>query len=235
MDPLMAAQRVLETPELLEMILAELHPCQLLVSQRVNTLWHDLISNSPQLQQLLFMRPSWPKAKPFDSHLSCEANRPSPRPRNNMMLRRVLGGRYPTFTPRVTSQKDEEEYADKGVEAPDANPDDISSIPRSVTSPSSYWTWDVNVMYPSDKLPTEDAAVLYEKASWRRMYLCQPPCTELYLARRWCRAARPAISSEDGITMETFIEKATKARELWNQLFISSDGDWHFEGPMRSK
>jgi hypothetical protein len=90
-------------------------------------------------------------------------------------------------------------------------------------------------MYPSDKLPTEDTAVLYEKASWRRMYLCQPPCTELYLARRWCRAARPAIASADGITMETFIENANKARELWNQLFISSDGDWHFEGPMRSK
>lgn len=90
-------------------------------------------------------------------------------------------------------------------------------------------------MYPSDKLPTEDAAVLYEKASWRRMYLCQPPCTELYLARRWCRAARPAIVSKEGITMETFIEKANKARGLWNQLFISSDGDWHFEGPMRSK
>ncbi|CAD0106613.1 unnamed protein product [Aureobasidium uvarum] len=227
MDSLNSAQRVLETPELLEMILAELPPCQLLISQRVNILWHDLISNSPQLQQLLFMRPSWPKAKPFDSHLSCEANRPSQRPRNNMMLRKVLGGRYPTFTPRVTSQKDEEEYADKGVESPDANPNDHSSISRSVKSPSSYWT--------CDELPSNDAAVLYEKASWRRMYLCQPPCTELYLARRWCRAARPAIASEDGITMETFIEKANKARELWNQLFISSDGDWHFEGPMRSK
>jgi hypothetical protein len=35
--------------------------------------------------------------------------------------------------------------------------------------------------------------------------------------------------------MDMFIEKANKARELWNQLFISSDGDWHFEGPMRSK
>jgi hypothetical protein len=141
MESLTAAQRVLETPELLEMILSELHPCQLLLSQRVNNLWHDLITNSPQLQQLLFMRPTWPKPKPFDSHLPCEANRPSRRPRNNMMLRKVLGGRYPTFTPRVTSEKDEEEYADKGVEAPDANPDDISRIPRSVKSPSSYWTW----------------------------------------------------------------------------------------------
>lgn len=128
MDSLTAAQRVLETPELLEMVLSELPPTQLLISQRVNTLWHDLISNSPQLQQLLFMRPTWSKAKPFNSHLPCEANRPSERPRNNMMLRRVLDGRYPTFTPRVTSDKDEEEYADKGVEAPDTNPDDIASI-----------------------------------------------------------------------------------------------------------
>ncbi|THX05870.1 hypothetical protein D6D13_06880 [Aureobasidium pullulans] len=234
MDSLTAAQCVLETPELLEMVLSELPPTQLLISQRVNTLWHDLISNSPQLQQLLFMRPTWSKAKPFNSHLPCEANRPSERPRNNMMLRRVLDGRYPTFTPRVTSDKDEEEYADKGVEAPDTNPDDIASIPRSLKSPSSYWTWDVNVMYPSDNLPTDDV-INHPQASWRRMYMCQPPCTELYLARRWCRAAKPAIACEDGITMDMFIEKANKARELWNQLFISSDGDWHFEGPMRSK
>lgn len=235
MDSLSSAQRVLETPELLEMVLSELPPCQLLVSQRVNSLWNALISQSPRIQQLLFMRPTWPKAKPFDSHLSCEANRPSERPRNNQMLRRVLGGRYPTFTPRVTSDKEEEEYANKGVETPETQPDDISSIPRSQKSASSYWTWDISIMYPADKLPTEDAAVLYENASWRRMYLCQPPCTELYLARRWCRAARPAITSEDGITMDMFIDKANKAREIWNQLFISSDGDWHFEGPMKSK
>lgn len=141
MDSITTAQRVLETPELLEMILSELPPCQLLISQRVNSLWNDLISHSPKLQQLLFMRPTWPRAKLFDAHQSCEANRPSERPRNNMMLRRVLGGRYPTFSPRVTSDKEEEGYADKGVETPDTNPDDINSIPRSQKSPSSYWTW----------------------------------------------------------------------------------------------
>jgi hypothetical protein len=60
------------------------------------------------------------------------------------MLRRVLDGRYPTFSPRVTSEQEEEEggYADKGVEIPPVDDtDDVGRIRRTQPSAASYWTW----------------------------------------------------------------------------------------------
>ncbi|GAB7354501.1 hypothetical protein MBLNU459_g4970t1 [Dothideomycetes sp. NU459] len=246
-----AAALVLDTPELLEMILSNLPPLQLLVLQRVSSVWHSLISTSPPIQRALFMRPDWTlEAKPFNAWQP--GNRPGERPRNNRMLRRVLDGMYPTVTLKVTNAGDE--AVDSTTEIVDVPDTDFELGPRGGRSSSSsssggssgdnskgdpkrgatgHWSWDVNITFPADRLPTTDPAVLYAGASWRSMFICQPPCTTLHLVRRWQRAADPAIECPGGITMDVFMAKATKAKEAWNQLFIASDRDWHFEGPIR--
>ncbi|KAJ9624871.1 hypothetical protein H2203_004821 [Taxawa tesnikishii (nom. ined.)] len=224
-----AMSQVLDTPELLEQILTYLPPLELLVLQRVSQLWNGTINASPELQRQLFMRPDWRlEAKAFDPWR--EINRPGERPKNNRMLRRVLGGSYPTVTLKVITS---------GVDpAPEADNDEmfiamseLDQRPRRRSS--GHWSWDVAISFPADKLPTNDPAIYHESASWRKMYLTQPPCTTLHLVRRWQRAARPAIECETGITMGEFVDRAIKAKEAWNELFIASDRDWHFEGPIK--
>lgn len=144
------------------------------------------------------------------------------------MLRRVLDGRYPTVTLKI-SNKDEEE--DTGVSAPEGTFG--IDVTRKSKPESGHWSWDVNITYPADMLPTTSPAILYENASWRKMYICQPPVTSLHLIRRWQRSSTPAMECETGITMDFFMEKASKAKEAWGQLFIGGDRDWHFEGAIK--
>ena len=53
-----ATTRVLETYELLEMVLAKTTPKDLFVMQRVSKTWKSLIERSEQLQQTMFLKPA---------------------------------------------------------------------------------------------------------------------------------------------------------------------------------
>lgn len=218
-----AAQRVLETPELLEMVVSSMPPLQILLVQRVSTAWHDVISSSPTIQRLLFLKPNWNlEAKSFNARRP--VNRPGDRPNNNRMLRRVLDGMYPTVTLKITNDAEDDVV---GV----SDPEDSFGVtaPRKDTPSSGHWSWDVNITYPANNLPTTNPAILYEKASWRNMYICQPPCTALHLVRRWQTSSQPAMACDTGITMDFFIENAAKARDAWR----ASDRDWHYSGPVK--
>ena len=89
------------------------------------------------------------------------------------------------------------------------------------------------------------AATHHPTASWRRMYLSQPPCTALYLVRRWRRCGRKAIERAGGITMGDFVDEVMAKGAVggvggagsegadeggWSEGLIASDRDWHFEG-----
>ena len=228
-----AAQTALETPEILEMILSSLPPLDLLLQQRTSRLWQGVISTSPRLQKTLFMRPDW--------HLEGKRNdpkrpnnKPGERPRNNLLLRPVLGGAYPTMTLKLITPSTTENLVNSASEL---DPEIAPKKPGKTGDPEcGHWAWDMAISFPADKLPTSPGSkpsVHYEKASWRKMYLSQPPATSLHLCRRWQRAINPAIHSEDGITMQAFVDKATKAKDVWNALFIGSDRDWHFEGGIK--
>lgn len=221
-----ATSRVLETPELLEMIVSSLPPLEILVNQRVSPMWHGVISNSPPIQRALFLRPDWSlEAKSFNAWRP--VNKPGERPKNNRMLRRVLDGRYPTVTLKITNDDEPER---EGMESPDDSFD--LHVPRKSKSDYGHWSWDVNITYPGDMSPSEDPAVLYENASWRKMFICQPPCTSLHIVRRNQRSTRAAIECDTGIKMDLFIKKASEATELW-KTWTSSDRDLHFEGAIK--
>ncbi|KAK5137998.1 hypothetical protein LTR08_005795 [Meristemomyces frigidus] len=53
-----AAERLAGTLELIEMVLMHLPLPDILLAQRVNKAWSDIITGSPQLQRALFFRPS---------------------------------------------------------------------------------------------------------------------------------------------------------------------------------
>lgn len=223
-----AAQRVLETPELLEMIISDLPTLEILVLQRVSPVWHGVISNSPAIQKLLFLRSDWNlEGKSFNAYRAI--NRPGERPRNNRMLRRVLDGRYPTVTMKISNDDPEEQ--ESGVRVPE----DTAGIdaPRRSKPDVGVWSWDVNITFPADRLPASNSAIMYEGASWRKMYICQPPCTALHLVRRWQRSSSAAMTCDTGITMDFFMDKASSVKDAWHHLFIGGDRDWHFEGPIK--
>jgi len=229
-----AAERALQCPEILELILRSLSPVDLILQQRTSQLWYGTIATSPHIQRTMFMRPDW-QLEAKRNNPKREVNKPGERPRNNLLLRKVLGDSYPTMTLKLVSPKaQEDEFL---VRDPyELSPDIVPQKPTDrESSLSGYWAWDVSIAFPADRLPdpAKNPAIYYENASWRKMFLSQPPATSLHLSRRWQRAANAAVEDQDGITMGTFMDRALKAKDAWNEVFIGSDRDWHFEGPIK--
>ncbi|PNS18044.1 hypothetical protein CAC42_4003 [Sphaceloma murrayae] len=244
-----AVKQVFDIPELLELILSNLPNLDLLLSQRTCHRFHDLISTSPKLQRLLFMRPDWTLEGRYSD------DKPGTRPLNNLMLRQIMGGMYPTMTLRMLSFPTYKAFSEArdtmrfDLMTPHAFPSlDVPvpfSHPQSNESPTTtttttfslgIWAWTVNVSFPTDTLISaqkERPAIAYECASWRKMYMSQPPATELHLCRRWRRAEQPAVAMRTGITMDDLVRAARDGGRVWNEGFISSDRDWHLEGPIR--
>lgn len=208
-----ASELVFQLPELLEIILLHLSQKDLLLSQRVSRNFRQTVEGSVRLQKALFFAPDWNlECKAFNAYAT--SNRPGRKPENNRLLLRAFPGCYPTVTLVIIN------------DAPSTH--DMETGRRG----SEHWSWDVCISFPADQPPNTKPAVLYPEASWRRMFLSQPPCTSLHLVRRWQRSSNPAIVREYGIRMGEFVDEATKTQD-WHQSYISSDRDWHFEGNIK--
>lgn len=220
-----AQQTALELPEILEQVLRHLPPTELLLAQRTSKLWHAVIGQSPRLQRQLFMRADWHfEGRKKDPRSPIYL--PGDRPVNNLMLRSVLGGMYPRMTlihPEPPSTEDEAE--DEEAEESDSSDSDRQK----------HFSWDICVSVPANRLDasrTTDPAIHYEHASWRKMFLSQPPATSLHLCRRWQRSPQPALECKEGIRMSQVMERASRTQQAWSEVFIGSDRDWHLEGPI---
>ncbi|TKA74005.1 hypothetical protein B0A55_07745 [Friedmanniomyces simplex] len=211
-----AASQVLRLPELLELVLLHLSQKDLLLSQRTSRSFRNTVKGSIVLQRALFLAPDWKlEGRAFDAYST--TNRPGQKPENNRLLLRAFPGNYPTVSLVIVNDS--------------PTPMEFATGRRG----SEHWSWDVCVSFPADKLPTCVPAVSYPEASWRRMYLSQPPCADLYLARRYQRSTRPAMVRENGITMGELFDESICAKEKanWHVSYISSDRDWHFEGNIK--
>lgn len=207
-------EQVFRLPEILEIILLHLPQRDLLLSQRVCRSFRRTIQGSIRLQRALFFAPDWNlEGRAFNAY--ARNNMPGRKPENNRLLLRAFPGCYPTVTLVIVN------------DAPTLNELELGR------RGNEHWSWDVCISFPSDRPPDTRPAVLYPEASWRRMFLSQPPCTSLHLVRRWQRSLNPAIVREDGIKMGEFVDEATKTERTWHQSYISSDRDWHFEGNVR--
>lgn len=210
-----AVEEVFHLPELLETILLHLSQKEILLSQRTSRSFRYTILGSPRLQRALFFAPDWTlEGLAFDAYRT--NNRPGRKPENNRLLLRAFPGCYPTVTLVIVNDNPTIQELEVGRRG------------------SERWSWDVCISFPADKTPNTKPAVLYPEASWRRMFLSQPPCTSLHLVRRWQRSQNPAIVRERGIKMGEFVDEATKTTDdghrNWHNSYISSDRDWHFEG-----
>ena len=210
-----AVEQVFHLPELLEIILLHLSQKDILLAQRTSRCFRHTIVGSPRLQKALFLAPDWTlEGRPFDAYST--NNRPGRKPENNRLLLRAFPGCYPTVTLVIVNDNPSVQELEIGRRG------------------SEHWSWDVCISFPSDRPPNTKPAVLYPEASWRRMFLSQPPCTSLHLVRRWQRSQNPAIVREGGIKMGDFVDEASKTTDEghrnWHQSYISSDRDWHFEG-----
>lgn len=211
---LTAMEQVFKLPELLEIILLDLSQKDVLFSQRVSTQFRDTISDSSKLQQALFLLPDWDRGTHApNAHVACRQGGQSPQ--NNRLLLKAFA-HYPTISP-VKPEYD----------------DDTLSSGQQDRRRKSPGSWDVNISWPSDAAPICKAAVYYPEASWKRMFLSQPPVTELRLVRRWQLSIKPAIIENLGITMGVLVEATSKTQPNWHRSYISSDGDWHFEGNIK--
>ncbi|KAK5742024.1 hypothetical protein LTR17_003532 [Elasticomyces elasticus] len=202
-----AVSHVLRLPELLELVLVHLSLSELLLSQRVSRGFRDSVRGSILLQRALFLAPNW----------RLEGEPAGQKPVNNRMLLRAFPSHYPTVSPVIVNDS--------------PTPEEYETGRRGSTSK----TWDVSVSFPADSITNCSPAVSYPEASWRSMYLCQPPCANLYLERRYQKSIRPAMIREDGITMGELVDETMGAKDkgVWHQSYISSDGDWHFVGTIK--
>lgn len=201
-------------PELLELVLLQLPPRELLLSQRTSRSFLEAVQNSIHLQRRLFFTADWKlEGRVFNAY--SVSNRPGQKPENNRLLLRAFPGCYPTVTLVIVNDS--------------PTPNETAIGRRG----SEHWSWDVCISFPVDREPQCHPSVLYPEASWRRMYLSQPPCTDMHLVRRWQRSSNPAIIREQGITMGDFVEEATRPQERWHKSWISSDRELHFEANIR--
>jgi hypothetical protein len=211
-----SASQVFRIPELLELVLLHLAQRDILLAQRVSRSFRQTIEGSLRLQRALFLAPDWKlEGLVFDSWSANSC--PHQKPVNNRLLLRAFPGNYPTVSLVIVNDS--------------PTPNEMAIGRRG----SEHWSWDVCISFPADHEPFCSPAVSYPEASWRRMYLSQPPCTDLYLTRRYQKSMNPAMVIPDGIRMGEFFEQTTKAKEMssWHQSYISSDRDWHFEGNIK--
>jgi hypothetical protein len=213
-----ATEQVFHLPELLEMILLQLSQKDILLSQRTSRSFRHTTLGSPRLQKALFFAPEWNfEGRVFNAY--SHSNRPGRKPENNRLLLRAFPGCYPTVTLVIENDNPTTQDLDVG------------------RTGNEHWSWEVCISFPADRPPNTKPAVLYPEASWRRMFLSQPPCTSLHLVRRWQRSLNPAIVRGGGIKMGEFVNEATKTtgdgHRNWHHSYISSDRDWHFEGNIK--
>lgn len=200
-----ASIRVFHIPELLELILQHLPPKDILLNQRTCQSFQSTTQGSIRLRRKLFLEPDWRlEGRIFDAYKP--GNRPGPKPENNRLLLRAFPGCYPTITLVILR-------------------DGINSGGQTTFSRREEWSWDVCMSFPAGRMPDVAPAVLYPEASWRQMFLSQPPCKSLYLVRRWQRGRFPAIVREDGVRMGDFFDEVTKegpscGGKKWHESYI---------------
>ena len=175
-----AAERALELPELLERILLLVPMRDLLLSQRVSKFWQALITNSLPLQQALFFKPA-KNFEPFIALLEDEH-----RDKDSAQGPCLVGG---------VSHIDVECY-EEGIEwtsVAEANPllpwdnswfhastdghsrsEVVRSIRQAFGADESLLQWS----FPPMKHETG------VEPSWKRMYLCQPPETVVFVPQQ---------------------------------------------------
>ncbi|KAF2232139.1 hypothetical protein EV356DRAFT_517626 [Viridothelium virens] len=235
----MSSKRVLEVPELLESILSHLSPRDLLLSQRVSRTWASLIASSPPLQRRLFFLPDWSNCVPSssfptppptitttttttttDTSPSSSTSTPPFHPTANPLLPRAFPCNYPTIATSPSAS------------CPPPSSSTTTLTPASQQPPREPTihaiSLDLPATAPASCTPSSTTgafrpAVLYERASWRRMLLCQPPCTRLRLVKArprrvgreavvWARGARPVEVRKMGVGGEVEEVEDVEAR-----------------------
>ncbi|OJD40525.1 f-box domain protein [Diplodia corticola] len=146
---------VLNTPELLELVLSKLPMRDLLLAQRVCKGFNTAIASSPTLQQALFFRPLPATAAPPPSSASVKLlHSPDDTPtteawERNPLLALAFWPWFDRSTPRSR------------FSAPFWDPETFETLPLAAE--------------------TTRFAFLRSEASWRRMLVTQPPVAELNL------------------------------------------------------
>ncbi|KAK5692346.1 hypothetical protein LTR97_010654 [Elasticomyces elasticus] len=152
-DSLSACERVFATFELLEMILLELRPADILICQRISKLYNDLITNSKQLQRTLCFDPEPPA--------SCGKSRINP-----FFPPGVPGVDCPLYESRNTGTLS---YPTRSRYEPSQRTFTVQSYVDKATGESNAGLF---LNTPSYDLPQPH---FVKEASWLRMYALQPP------------------------------------------------------------
>lgn len=200
-----AAMNVAETPELVEMILMQLPLPSILLCQRVNCTWRDIIKQSPKLQCALFFRPVSEElltcVDKLGIALDCSGHKHCDKERRDSLLRTYKKGE--AASPWAFVAQDNSEYS-----APTINPFmDQAYVDLVGICPA---TLHMHSTLPRDrpKSPPE--------ASWRRMLISQPPLREAIVdngrAHHWHRVK--VAEGQAGITLQDMRNNAVSFNSL---------------------
>ncbi|OCK79086.1 hypothetical protein K432DRAFT_300641 [Lepidopterella palustris CBS 459.81] len=152
--PSPAISTVLETTELLELILSHLPLPDLLRANRINKTFFSTIKFSPKIQSLLFFRPTPRTAAP------------EPHYEINPLLTSVFPG---WLAPMPPAPDEDWDLVHNCLSKPPA-PNDTSTTARFLRC---KWNWRPDAFARAD-------------ASWRRMFVTQPPVKQFSVEVRSC-------------------------------------------------
>ncbi|KAI9711497.1 MAG: hypothetical protein M1820_002060 [Bogoriella megaspora] len=226
--PISASTLVFALPELFETILLLVPPLDVLLLQRVSRTWQLQIQSSPSLQRALFLQPDWSQCVPLNTTTSSTSTTPNftkpfiPHP--NPLLPRAWPCNYPTIHTTTTTLP----IAPPPPSSPFHNYY-ITNTPPAKPAPQVYHGLEID--YPSpltvSPLSTIRPAVAHPDASWRKMLLCQPPCTRLRLVRAspWKLSREVVVCEEGGIRMGGLVERAEGQRRVDGEGSGEGDGD----------
>jgi len=202
-DP--AIYAVFHTSELMEMILVKLRMKQLLLSQRVSRRWRDFIQKTPSIQRILFMKPEWPESSwdyrsSGDHFFMYKSLTRRPPNGSDHSGRVILGVRYnPLIFTKI-----------EGL-------GDMSVFGRTISHPAVYLQFDL--------LSSQRGGSNGEE-SWRRMYLTQPPWSDLMFVLP-DEADGPAVVNHN-------LAPSPKARHVAGLMRFITSRSWGSVGRMPS-
>lgn len=167
-----AAQQVLSTPELLELIFTHLSHCDMLVrGPRVNRTFRDVINSSPKIQKALFFL--------ADTNLTISEPCPFLHTGTTSIKMVFIDKRIKGYTTR------DAKAFERG---------------RGSTGSPHRWTPDTDIpLFECDiATPARIEAVMREDASWRKMLIVQPPICQLNFP---CKRDSRWVENQDGLRM----------------------------------
>lgn len=197
-----ATQTALSTYELLEQILLHLPIHDLFTLHRISKPWHSLLNRSVPLQERLFLKPTSSPVNPIQS------------------LYNHYSGRTRAIYPPLPLQLNPCGEVAGLYSQSSGRGHRIPLLTFGISDQNLFLQFEIK------GIPIYEKRILHERASWRRMFLTQPPVTAVNFEflRRDPHDGAVTVFNPAGVTWGDLQEMSgMMAREFWEETGRDSE------------